>query len=118
MRLKQAASAVLVFALARREDSVLDAALEQREDYPRLGLWNAGGPYVGLGGTLAYRRVSAYSLALASRAAPALGGALDFKLAGLYPWSGPPDCQAPSYLPSVVPNLGIVEPWSVGTRCS
>lgn len=69
-------------------------------------LWNHGrttpdldsgtrlGPYVGLGGTLALGRVSAYSLALASRAARVLGGALDFKLAGLfwhsYSWSDSP----------------------------
>lgn len=27
----------------------MDAALEQPEDYPRLGLWNASGPYIGIG---------------------------------------------------------------------
>lgn len=58
----------------------MDAALDQREDYPRSGLWIEGGPYVGLGGTLSHGQVSAYSMALASRAAPVLGGALDFKL--------------------------------------
>lgn len=80
---------------------MLDSALEQREDYPRTGLWNAGGAYVGLGGTLSQGRVSAYSQALASRAARVLGGALNFKLMELFwhshPWSGPLTTSLLSY---------------------
>lgn len=84
--------------------------------HPWAGLWNAGGPYVNLGRDFGKQAVSAYSLALASKAGRlwvglgttlSLRGCPDFDTLG---HALRTDRPAPSCLPPIVPHLGIVEP--------